>query len=672
MRLRDRLRRIGEVPRALALLAIVVWVNAYICRDLFYFTSAENGSMHGFWTALAAHFGADWLHPSWWPYWDNGIPIEATYAPLVPGLAAAIAALRHVSPALGFSSVTGLIYILAPCTLFFAAWRLTRDLRASFVGAMFYSLTSVTLIFVPEGKLDLTRFFDARRLFVLSTWDDTPHCVALALLPLIVLFLVRAIETRRVIYSAAAAASIAAAALASAFGPVMIVMAAVCLLSVQQTQQWRRNVLLVAGIGFWGYAIASPFLSPSLLWVIREASAVSQEEGWSIGSFSALACTVLGFVVIWQLSRRLTRDWRIRFAAFFAWVASSIPIAHTFLHRHFLPQPFRYKFEMELALALALVFLIHNWPFGRWTSRTPASVRFGIVFLLLSLTVEQITDYRKLEKGYTFPKDVSALVEYRVAKWAWQYDPSLRYYLAGSSALWANRFTDLQQFTGSSYTMATNQVQQRALRAITEGPPNEAPLAILWFKAYGVAAVAGSTKGSKEYWHPFFYPNKFDGVLTPLWNDQGVTVYRVPLRETSFAHVVPVQSIVRHPPQHPRDLHEVETYVAALDNADLPAASFQWEGRNQIRIRTSVLAGQAITVQESYHPGWHAGAGGQSVAIHKDGLGLMWLQPDREGPCDLLLQYDGGWELRICHWLSWIAIAALLVAPIVRRRPARG
>jgi uncharacterized membrane protein len=123
---------------------ILLWIDTYIARDLFSATTAHMGSMHGFWTAIAARAGGGWFHATWWPFWEMGIPFEFTYPPLVPGLAAAIAALRGVSPGVAFQSVTGLCYILGPLTLFFAAWRLTREPGPSFIAGLLYSLTSIT------------------------------------------------------------------------------------------------------------------------------------------------------------------------------------------------------------------------------------------------------------------------------------------------------------------------------------------------------------------------------------------------------------------------------------------------------------------------------------------------------------------------------------------------
>jgi hypothetical protein len=44
----------------------------------------------------------------------------------------------------------------------------------------------------------------------------------------------------------------------------------------------------------------------------------------------------------------------------------------------------------------------------------------------------------------------------------------------------------------------------------------------------------------------------------------------------------------------------------------------------------------------------------------------MWLRLGRSGPCEVVLDYDGGWELRVCRWLSWLAIAG--VALVAGRR----
>lgn len=658
---------LGEALRALFYALILFWVNDYIARDLFYGSPHHMGSMHGFWTAIAARAGGSWFHAAWWPFWEAGMPFEYTYPPLVPGLAAAIAALRGVSAGIGFQSVTGLCYILGPLTLFFAAWRLTRAPGTCFAAALAYSTTSVSRILVPEAGYNLKNIRDSRRLFAMAVWDDTPHIAALTLLPLVMLFLARSIQTRRPIYYAATAASIAGCALASAFGPVMVVMAALCLLFALGRERWFSNLLLTTAIGAWGWAIAAPFLSPSFMAIIRRANAALPDEGWNMGSITAIAFTLLGWLLLAHYLPRWTPDWRLRFFALFAWLVSSIPLGQQLLQDHFLPQPNRYRFEMELAACLVAVFAVRPW----W-QRIPTPVRRAAAVLMLALVAEQVRDFRRAEKQYTFPIDLAGTIEYRAATWAQQHYPQIRFFMPGSVAQWTNTFTEIQQYTGESFTLATNLVLQRAYLAIAFGSgltQEELRMTLAWIKAYGVGAIGVSGKDSQEFWKGFTRPEKFEGLLPALWTEGGVTIYRVPLREFTLAHIVPESAIVRHASEDPDDSAEVEKYVAGLDDPSLPGTSFDWEGRNRIRIRTTVSPGNVLTVQESYHPGWHATIAGKAQKIFKDGLGLMWLRPSCQGPCEVVLDYDGGWELRLCRWLSWLAIAALPIVPAVFRSP---
>ena len=645
----------SEMLRAAFYITVLLWINLYIARDFFSGQTAYMNSMHGFWIAMARR-GSGWFHPAWWPYWDCGIPFEAAYAPLVPALTAAWAAVMRVSDVIAFSSVTGLAYLLAPVAIFLLAWVLTRAAGASFFAALFYSLTSPTQLLVPDGDFHWNRIWEARRMFLVAAWDDTPHLTALALLPLAMLFLVLAVEKRRRIYAAAAALTITAMAAASAFGPVMAAIAALALLSASPREDWTRRALWIAGIGVYAYLMAMAFMPPSVLSAISESTSVSDEEKWTLTSLAAIAGAVLGWTILRHLFRRYSVDWRVQFFAYFAWIAASVPLAWDYLHRRIMPQPGRYKLEMELGLALAVAFGSRAL-----LRRVPVAIRSAIVFVLLALAAEQIVEFRKQEKSYLFPQDVAKTVEYRASTWAARNLPGVRVFFPGSIAQWANAFADVQQFSGGSWSMATNRSQQNAAAGIlfeTAKLDPETKLSLTWLKAYGVGAIAVSGPKSAEYWKPFKEPERFD-ALPALWTDSGVTIRQVPARSTSLAHVVPESAIVRHPPKTPEDIGEAARYVAALEDSSLPTAALEWRGEEQMRIHTIAAPGQVISVQEGYHPGWRATAGGNKRQIFKDGLGLMWLRPGCNGPCEIVLDYTGGWELWTSRMIGYCAMAGL-------------
>ena len=650
---------------ALAYAVILLWVNAYVCRDLFGTPASHMNSMQGFWIALAKRAGNSWFWPDWWPYFDCGIPFEFAYAPLVPALTALGASIRGIPHAVAFQSVSGLAYCAGPVTLFVMAWLLTRAPGYSFAAALLYSLTAPTQLIVPDAAFSWQSFWDARRLFLISVWDDTPHLTALVFFPLAVLFLALAIRRGGRFYYVAAVLSIALMTLASDFGPTLMAMAAFCLLFVLPREDLGRNIAVTAVIGVAAYAIVSPFLSPTEIGSIHRA-AVDAGEGWTMGSVTALAIVVLGWVVLWRYLPRWTKDWRVQFFALFAYLASSIPILFSYLHRRLLPQPSRYKFEMEMALPLVLVFGLRPV-----FERASKPLKAALIFLLVALAGEQVVGQRHAAKALLRSEDVTRKIEYRTAVWAERnLPPGTRVMMPGSIGQWTDAFTNLMQFSGGSWSVAYNGEQQWALRAIWNGgdtPERDARVSLAYLKAYGVGAIAVSGPKSQEFWKAYAHPAKFDGVLPLLWREDDVSIYRVPQRSGSLAHVVPRSAIVVPAPRGDSGLADLERYDAALDDPSLPLADLRWEGRNRVRISAPSVRGQVISVQVTYHPGWHATAGGQARRIERDGLGLMWLDPGCSGACEIQLDYDGGWELRICRVLSYGVLFGLVVVMVWRK-----
>jgi hypothetical protein len=318
-----------------------------------------------------------------------------------------------------------------------------------------------------------------------------------------------------------------------------------------------------------------------------------------------------------------------------------------------------------LALSLLFAFGLRHW-----FTRLRRPLQVAIAVLVLGLAAEQVAGYRQYAKGIMQPADVTATIEWRTAQWAAQNLTGTRVFMAGSIAQWTNTFTEVAQFSGASWSKAINPVQQRASAAIYNGGPTpdvDARVSLAWLKAFGVGAIAVSGPASQEFWKPFTHPAKF-ADLPVLWREDDVTIYRVPQRTPSLAHVVPFAAILR---QDPSDISVVQKYVVALDDSSLPAAEMRWNGSNHIDVKTTAGPGQAISLQINYFPGWHARAGGRSLPLHGDGLGLMWFDPQCNGPCEVQLDYDGGWQLRLCHWASLAAFATLLVLPLgvmLRRR----
>jgi hypothetical protein len=47
--------------------------------------------------------------------------------------------------------------------------------------------------------------------------------------------------------------------------------------------------------------------------------------------------------------------------------------------------------------------------------------------------------------------------------------------------------------------------------------------------------------------------------------------------------------------------------------------------------------------------------------VSRDGLGFPLIQPRCDGPCEIEMTYDGGWEYQLCRLLSALTILGLVL-----------
>jgi hypothetical protein len=183
----------------------------------------------------------------------------------------------------------------------------------------------------------------------------------------------------------------------------------------------------------------------------------------------------------------------------------------------------------------------------------------------------------------------------------------------------------------------------------------DAAISTLWLQALGAHAISVPGPGSAEYYKPFANPRKFDGVLPMLWREGDDTIYSVPARSESLAHLVPDEALVRKMPANGLDVAEMRRYVAALNDPAMPDTPLVWLDHHRASILVQPQSGTALSVQIRYHPGWRAFVDGRENPVGRDGLGFIALRPQCAGPCTVTLDYNGGPELR------WTAIASLFV-----------
>lgn len=647
--------------------AIVLFVlNVYVAHRLFTLEySAHLESNEGTFIAISRIMAA---HPAdlvWWPFWDEGIPFQNTYLPLLPAVVAVFSRLTGWSPALSFHAVSGFFYCLGPVALFFMAAGISRRIGYSFVASLLYSLTSPASLIIPAVRTDAGGAWNARRLQILAFYGEGPHITTVALLPFAVLLLYLALKHHRLRYYLPAGLLTAGVALSNAFGTVDLAIMTCCLLATVGFERARRNILITIAAGMCVYLLISPCLPPSLLRTIQiNTPTVDGDYRFSARSAMGLFLLAVGFLWLWRITRRWRFPEHLRLFALFAFLISGIPILGVIFQMNVLAQPHRYQVEMEMGVCLVITFAA-----ALVLDRGPGSLRILVIVPILILSVRQTVHYVRYAHELIQSVNIATTIPYKAAMWMKQHYQTERVMVPGSASYLFNVFTDIPQLHGGHDPSVPNWVVRMAVFTIYSGMnagSRDAEISLLWLKAFGVQAVTVPGPTSIEYSRVFTDPHKFDGVLPVLWNFEDTKIYGVPNRSSSLGHVVPAEAIVSRTPINGLDIEQLARYVAALDNASYPAAEVQWRNLHWFHVAAKRQPGQVISVQVTYHPGWHAVANGRTVPITRDGLGLMVLKPDCQLDCSIEMYYDGGLELKVMRILSALAAFSTLVYSAIR------
>ena len=651
--------------RSFAYPSVLFALNAYLCHELFRLEYSKfRNSIEAAYISIGSYVMANWGDLTWWNLWYCGIPYQNTYPPLLHWIVAATAQLLRTSPAHAHHIVTALFYCLAPVTLYFLAVRISGSHPAGFCAGLFYSLVAPSAILIATVRRDLTTPWGPRRLQALMEYGDGPHLSALALAPLAILSLDLALERRQPIYSVLAAFSMAAVVLTNWLGAFAMALAigSYLLAHHERMSKWIHAF----GIGVLAYLLACRWIPPS---TIRTIQFNSQTIGGDFTGIYQYLPTYLAYgAALLLLSKYLLHRLKIsggmQFVLFYAFLTGAIPLCAEWGHIALMPQPERYHLDMDQAFVLAGVCAASSLV-GKTDTLRRGCTAVAVALILLWGCYSQVRRYRPFARDWIQPIDVRQTSEYRIAKWFEGNMNGARVMAVDTASYWMNAFTGTPQI-GGGFDQGVINWQNRVARYIIVSGENagakDAEISVLWLQAFGVQAVAVTIpKTGLEGQPEFRNPNKFEGVLPVVWRDGDDRIYRVPQRSASLAHVVRRSDIVSRAPIHGVDVEPLAKYVAALEDERLPLAGMRWTTRHSAEITGQLERDQLISVQESYHPGWHAAVNGNARKISPDALGFMLIESNCNGSCVIELSYDGGFEMQMARWLSGLSLGASLI-----------
>ncbi len=658
-------RRYARFPTFLLVLSLFL-LNGYICRGLSGVEYLRHMlSIEGSFIGMSRYAMEHWRDLTWFPVWYTGMPYANVYPPLLSWGVAFVATVSGFTAAHAFHWVTAAAYCLGPVALFALALRLTGSRWTAFIAGLLYSTVSWSALLIPEIARDLQNPLNPRRLEALVLYGEAPHIASLTLLPVALLLLDLALSKRSAPWYWLASFGLAATVLTSWLGgyalALMILSYLVARLGWPPVPD-LGSLVRMAGIGIAAYFVAMPWALPS---TIAATQFNSKTLGGDFrGSYHTLpiwaAAVLLGLIVLKFGVRRLTPH--LQFAIFFTFLLAALVFPFEWWQVSAVPQPMRYHLELEMAISLVTAFAAYDI-----LKRFPRRTAMVAIALTIIALIQPVRMYRRYARNLLIRSvDITTTIEYRTAQWLNQNWTGGRVMMPGSTSIWLTAFTDTPELAGGPEQGVIDYMARVGIYGIYYGTDfigaRNGETSVVWLKALGVHAVGVSGPASSEVYKPFRNPKQFEGLLDPLWRDGDDVIYRVGAEDISLAHVVPRSSIVSRTPDNGIDVDPLRPYVSALDNPQLARAKFRWTSQHSANIAAEVQAGQAISIQEAWHRGWHATANGAAIPIERDAIGFMYIQPPFAGPVSIQLLFDGGTEAKVARWLSLLTVLLLAVA----------
>ena len=500
-----------------------------------------------------------------------------------------------------------------------------------------------------------------QRLHVLMGYGEGPHIAALSILPAALALSYAALRTgsRR---------ALAGASLLSALTVMLYFYGATALALFYSLLAWsvwvgqrRRAVLLTAAaIPVLAYLLCAFWLTPSYLAVTMRNLELVARPG-NLGSRLIPADYdggVRGGVVVVGPTGVRSREWTI-FAVGSAIVFSLFVLGYYYGGLLLAGDAPRLLPEFDLAMILVFVELLRRlWLHPKLRMLAVAAAAPALA-----------SAYPYLQNPYfPFPKvpSLNDVYEYQMTRWLHEHLPGERILPTGSLRFWFDAWFDNTQMTGGSEQGVLNRLLPGINYQITAG--DQTDLAVLWLQSVGTDAIVVSDQTSRDAYRDFHNPEKFRGLLEPLYNNgRGSVVYRVPRWQPGIGRVVDRAKInAAATPFANYDAEGLRRYAEhpsrSRTNRGLPSIG---TGFDEFTIEASVGAGQSLLVQETYDRYWQAYEHGRRLAVRRDPMNFLLIDVP-EGTHDVEMRFATPLENRVGQTGSLLGLA-VVVGLLVRR-----
>lgn len=594
----------------------------------------------------------------WYPNWYLGFPFRFAGPPLSWWFLGYLEKLQIADILTTYRLLVFVSLVTFPITFYFLALKIFKNHKSAFLG------TLLLLLLPSIGYLFPKYFYIGREFGFAPSWQlgwQIPGSIGLALLPLALIIFWRVFE--KISYVRFIQAVFVASVLFIVDGVTSLsFFIGITALLIFEGHRGETVQKVFVGV----FALVAAFLidffwyTPQNLKIIAFSPSIA-----GIGLFEfikLLMQTALGIgpalLVIFKF--KLFDKKRQELALILLWLLpfAVIVLLFYFSNPDFLSEYTRFLPEIEIGTALVVTYFIHKALAGKTKLKLTQLVLSFILIVILIYGLYYLPDRFGIFKTHPNIKNTA---EYQIADWFFKNanSASNRIYFSGSTAFWFNEFVpNLWQVRGGIDQAAINQIWQDASYQIRTSP--DLNKSILWLKALRVDYVVVHDKSSREFYHDFIYPNKFDNCqdLCDLVfdNRQWDRIYRINSRIAAAGDSQDYKSLKQV--QEGDNLDALVSYVYWLERGE--SLDFDYQ-KNKIAVNANLEPQQLISLGINYHSGWKAYDNfGNKLKINKDPLGQMVIFPKAEGEQNIIVEYKDGLDLYLGIFVSFSTFVFLL------------
>lgn len=289
---------------------------------------------------------------------------------------------------------------------------------------------------------------------------------------------------------------------------------------------------------FFSFLVATVWYSPGYWWqLLVSPSFAGKPLLGVIGQLGQVLPTALAITLATVSSKIIkSKDKVLKFCSYWLFIFGCLTLLRFVADPDFWLDWSGYGTELQLGLAV-LGGLAVNRFLGRLRSQILNSKKqicivkikyfffficiFAIYFLLFTVAFNHYI-------LSTLQPDISQTVEYRIGEWLdKRVEKGERVFLSGTTVFWLNAFFDIRQVRGGKDEVSVHPDWREAAWEIREGEEAERTLRALG--RLGITYLVVHTEKSREFWHDFVYPEKFEGAtgLEKIYEESGDRIYEV-------------------------------------------------------------------------------------------------------------------------------------------------